>query len=252
MKDFEFYKTIRIADNKKVKESFLKLHAIYKTIPGTKGCLDNIGGEGGCGAWCCKIQTPQLLYSEFLLIWEYISKEWGDDKIYNLLKRCMLNAINHIPSKGCVFFDEETNLCQIHEIRPYNCRIYGITSDEEFGPRYERLKKEYEEIIGAVIKPQCNLVSTIDETEVTMSNTDEWWNKLTVVERSIGIPMELVTDKIGGSYRTPHDHVLLYNMPENVLNALAGIKQYDDYFDKIIAVEELVNCIRNYFKEISK
>lgn len=244
MKDFEFYKTVRLSKSKKVQKAFPKLHNIYNSIPNTKGCLDNISKGGGCNAWCCKIQTPQLLYSEFLLIWNFISKNWNDEEICDLFEECMMNAINEIPSKGCVFFDKEENLCRVHKHRPYNCRIYGITPDEEFNPRYERLKEEYKTILGATIKPQCKLVSTTDDSKVTVKNTDDWWNDIAGVERMIGIPMKLVTDEFGGTYRTPHDHVLLYNMPENVLNGLAAIKMYNDHFDKIKAVGEIMSNLR--------
>jgi Fe-S-cluster containining protein len=252
LKDFEFYKTVRLSKNEKTQKAFSKLHDIYNGIPDTKGCLDNISLEGGCNGWCCKIQTPQLLYSEFLLIWDFISKNWDDEVLCDLFEKCMRNAINDIPSKGCVFFDDKENLCRVHKIRPYNCRIYGITPPEEFNPRYEKLKEEYKTIIGANIKPQCELVSTVDNVEITTKQTDDWWNELAGVERMIGIPMSLVTDEFGGTYRTPHDHVLLYNMPENVLNALAGIKLYTDELDKVKGVTEIMSNIRNYFRGIAK
>ncbi|MHA1470677.1 MAG: hypothetical protein ACTSSP_08985, partial [Candidatus Asgardarchaeia archaeon] len=79
MKEFEFYKIIRLSSCRKTKKAFSRLNRIYDIIPETEGCLDNIEKEGGCGAWCCKIQTPQLLYSEFLFIWEYLSKNTNDD-----------------------------------------------------------------------------------------------------------------------------------------------------------------------------
>jgi len=111
------------------------------------------------------------------------------------------------------------------------------------------LKEEYKTIMGATVKPQCNLVFTVDDSEVTVKNTDDWWNELAGVERFIGIPMKLVTDRMGGSYRTPHDHVLLYNMPENVLNALSGIKKYTDEFDKKKAIKELDGFSSYYITE---
>ena len=250
MKDFEFYKLIRLSTlTKKARKVFSKLHNIYHAIPDTKGCMENINTEGAsCKAWCCRIQTPQLLYSEFLLMWKHISKNWDDSEICDLFERCMSNAVNPLPSKGCVFFDNDKCMCMAHEVRPYNCRTYGITPNEDFEPRYKRLKEEYKTILGAVIKPQCKLVSTCDEVEVTMEELNGWWEKLTEIERSLGIPKDMVTDEMGGSYRTPHDHVLLYNMPESVMNALAGIKKYDDELDKKKAIIGLVQVIRNVFK----
>jgi Fe-S-cluster containining protein len=199
----------------------------------------------------CKIQTPQLLYSEFLLLWHHVSKNWTDEEICDLFEKCMTNAVNPVPSKGCVFFDRDTCMCKAHKVRPYNCRIYGITPNEDFEPRYKRLKEEYKSIPGAVIKPQCSLVSPVDDVEVTKEEIDTWWEELVEIEISIGIPNDMVSDAIGGSYRTPHDHVLIYNMPENVLNALSGIKQYTDEFEKKRAIKELVQVISNVFKNKS-
>lgn len=252
MKDFEFYKTIRLSKRNKTEAAFSKLHNVYQTIPDTKGCMENISAkEGACKGWCCLIQTPQLLYSEFLLIWGYISRNWTDEEICDLFEKCMLNATNEIPSKGCVFFDEETCMCKVHNKRPLNCRIYGITPDEEFIPRYEKLKEEYKGIVGAIIKPQCDLVSTCNGEEVTIRDTDRWWNEIVEIERKIGIPKKMITDKMGGSYRTPHDHVLLYNMPENVLNSLAAIKMYDNDIDKKNTIKEMVQVIKNVFNSKS-
>lgn len=249
MKSFEFYKNIRLVNKKeKLVKAFSNLHNLYNIIPKTKGCMENINIKGeGCKAWCCFFQTPQLLYSEFLLLWQFISKNWSDDEICDLFERCMLNAVNSLPSKKCVFFDEEKFMCKTHKVRPFNCIIYGITPDEEFESRYLRLKKEYKSILGAVAKPQCSLVSTVDGSKVTKEDTDKWWKKLVKIEKSIGIPKDMVTDAIGGSYRTIHDHILLYNMPDNVLNALAGIKKYSDEFEKKIRIKELIQVIRNVF-----
>jgi len=160
----------------------------------------------------------------------------------------MLNAVGILPTKQCVFFQSETKLCSIHKVRPYNCRIYGITPAEEFNPRYERLKKEYEQIPGAVIRPQCDLVSTEDGSVVTTKDTDKWWDKVVEVERKIGIRKNLITDEMGGSYRTPHDHILLYLMPENVLNGLAGIRNYDEWQKKVEAVDNLISVMKEHFR----
>ncbi len=251
MKDFGFYKTIRASSKKdKLIKAFSNLNNFYNKIHDPNMCKKHINTDGpSCKAWCCRLQTPQLLYSEFLLLWNFVSKNWDDDEVCDLFEKCMSNAVDPLPSKGCVFFDDNTCMCKIHKVRPYNCRIYGITPNEEFEPRYQRLKEEYKSISGAVIKPQCSLVSPVDDVEVTKEETDAWWDKLVEIEKSIGIPKDMITDVIGGSYRTPHDHVLLYNMPENVLNALSGIKRYTDEFDKKIAIKELVQVVRNVFKK---
>jgi len=248
MKPFEFYNTIKIAkDKEKLSKTFSKLNNLYHKIPKTKGCMENIEKEDGCNAWCCVLQSPQMLYSEFLMAWDYISKNWTDEEICDLFERCMLNAVNPLPSKGCVFFDGENNLCKIHKRRPLNCRIYGITPKEEFEPRYLRLEEEYKSILGAVCKPQCGLVSTVDGEEVTKDDTDSWWEGLVDIEEDMGVPKKLANDGNGGSYRSPHDHVLVYNMPDNVLNAVAGIKKYKTLADKKEAIGNLVKVLKGVF-----
>lgn len=244
MENFKFYKTIRVNDPN-VKKQFARLHTVYSTMPATKGCMENLGS---CKGWCCKIQTPQFLYSEFLLAWNYIQRKWDDEEVLDLFEKCMINAVDSNPSKGCVFFDEKSCLCTIHKVRPYNCRIYGITPPEEFNPRYEKLKEEYKNVIGAMLKPQCDLVSTENDSKVSTNDTDKWWGKINEIERLIGIPKKDITDDIdGGSYRSPHDHVLLYNMPDNVIMTLAGIRMYDKWEDRVLMVKDLMQAIRAFF-----
>lgn len=245
--NFSFYKNIK-TDNSKVKKASLKLHNLYNKIPDTKGCFENISKEKVCGGWCCELQTPQLLYSEFLNLWHYISSDFCNNMFMEFLKRSMYNSVLDMPTKGCIFFDKDKKICSVHKKRPYNCRIYGITPDQEFKPRLEKLRKSYEGVVGAVFKDQCNLISTCGGEEVTEEDTNRWWNELVVIEKSIGIEDRNINDNVdSGSYRAPHDHLLLYLMPNNVLSALSGIRLYDNYKDKVIAIEELIFNIKNFF-----
>lgn len=246
---FDFYLNIRIKNNCKVDKSFNKLVNIYNTIPETKGCLENISKEHGCGGWCCNFQTPQLLYSEFLYLYNYISKNFSNEDFLEVIRRSMINSVDSNPTKGCIFFDLKTKLCKCHLVRPLNCRIYGITPFEEFNPRYEKLKEKYKYTLGAIIKQQCDLVSTVDGSKVTVKDTNMWWNRLKKVERDIGIKEDLITDKIGGTYRTPHDHLILYLMPDNIIMALNGIKMYDKHEDKVESINSLINTIKQFYEE---
>jgi len=244
---FKFYRTIKPSDPSVVK-SFKQLKNVYKIIPETKGCIENISKEKGCGGWCCKIQSPQFLYIEFLHIWQFIKENWSGDEICDIIHKSMLNVIKGDTTKGCVFFDNETKKCKIHEVRGYACRLYGITPEKEFKVRYERMKELYKSVPGAVVKEQCNLIKTIDDKKVTVFNTSRWWSQLIQIEKKIGIKEEDISDKQGGSYRMPHDHILLFTMPENILSALAGISLYDNANDKIVAVSDLMGLIKNHFR----
>lgn len=240
---YEFYTDIRVGSEKSKKcTSFL--NGLYSQISTTKGCMENLNN---CGAWCCCIQTPQFLYSEFLNVWYYVSRNFSEFDGLKLIEKCMMNAVDTRLNKKCVFFDEEKKMCSIHKVRPYNCRIYGIIPEEEFKNRYEKLKDEYKNNPLSVIKQQCDLVSTNNDDIVTIEDTNKWWKKLEEIEHKLGIPRKFINDDQGGSYRSPHDHILLYLMPENVLTAIAGIRMYDDENMKKIAIGELISVIKGVF-----
>ena len=44
---------------KQVEPAFSKLCNLYAKIPDTEGCMENLDT---CGGWCCKLQSPQVLY----------------------------------------------------------------------------------------------------------------------------------------------------------------------------------------------
>jgi Fe-S-cluster containining protein len=243
METFGFYKTIKTG-SRKPKNAFSKLHNLYNNIPDTVGCMDNIAKEGGCGGWCCECQSPQLLYSEFLNLWNSVMRDWDVEQICDVIEKSLQNYVMGSTTKGCVFFDKNTKMCRVHKKRPYNCRIYGITPEEEFKPRLERMKAVYKDVADAIIKDQCHLIKTADGKEVTTEDTDKWWMKLVEIERGIGIPKENVNDDMGGSYRTPHDHVLLYMLPDFIMQKLQEIRFIDNQIEKMEIVSKYMDAVR--------
>lgn len=180
------------------------LKSIYNDIPETEGCMENIAKEGGCGAWCCQSQNPSVFFSEFLLTWGRVSGNWTKAQKAELIIRCLRNYFDKTTSKGCVFWNSGTKLCQQHESRPYNCRVYGQTPEEDFKPRYEKLKVLYPD---ADIREQCSLVKS--PAPPTKEQINKWFNEIRFVEHDCGVHHTLHTDEPGGSYRSYHDHVLL-------------------------------------------
>lgn len=234
---------------KKIKQAKISLNVLYNKIPNTKGCLENIAKpheQGGCGAWCCRLQTPQVLYSEFLNTWNYIVSSFSDLDFESLLERCLRKYLYPNDDKGCVFLNKETNKCSQHETRPFNCRIYGITPEEEFKPRYERLKVIYPDI-----KEQCNLVSTTDGRNVTKKDIDNWWLELKSIEIRMGIKNDLINDSFGGSYRTYHDHVLIHILGEQNLSNLSNIRMNGSKLDKERTIQKMMLVLKS-FKESNR
>ena len=222
--------------NPKVKENLQALRRLYKDIPDTVGCMENINKEGGCGAWCCLLQCPPFLYIEFLNVWNHILNNWSTEKILDLIEKCIRTHISKKITKGCVLWDPETKLCLAHQQRPFNCRIYSITPDHEIKPRLEKFRKLYEKFPEVIIKDQCNLVKTADGSVV--ESTDQWWRNITNCEERIGIPASMIRNVEDGSYLLFHDHLLLHTCSDKALEMLpkteAEIKPYMDNLRKNI------------------
>jgi Fe-S-cluster containining protein len=235
MSDFDFYKDKEIKEKKSI--TFRRLNRVYNKIPATKGCMENINKEGGCNAWCCRLMTPQVLYSEFLNAWQHTISNFSLAEIIEVIEKAIRNYVAGNVIKGCIYFDTENNLCSIHERRPYNCRVYGITPKEEFKKRFEDTKKQFEDVPDADIREQCNLISTLSGKKVKTQDTDRWWRSLNKIEKTMGIPQEKINDDIGGSYRTYHDHVLLEIMPQDVLLELQKVRLMEDQEEKVLAVQ---------------
>ena len=247
---FQMSKKKKTKKEKRMDLAFKSLKEVYKKIPDTIGCMDHINKpkeEGGCGGWCCKLQCPQVLYVEFLRTWHHILSNWSLEEISDLIERCIRNYLSDIPMKGCVFWDTETKLCKQHETRPYNCYTYGIIPEEEFRPRYERLKKEYADRPDVTVYDQCNLIETVTSEPLTVKQTDKWWAELIDIEKSIGIKKQFINDESGGSYLTYHDHILLKICSDGVMGNLQLLRQHGTSFEKEQAVSGIM---QSYCKNI--
>lgn len=231
-------------DSKKIKESRKYLKWIYDQMPGTKGCLENIAKDpkdGGCEAWCCSSQFPSAWYVEFLYSWNYVIKNWNNDKIISLIERSLRNYLFASKTRGCVFWDKTTKQCSQHESRGYNCRVYGVEPEEEFNDRLVRLK-----VIYPNLKSQCNLVSTEDGKIVTKEDTKKWWNRLQSIENSIGVTAKYMHDGPDGSYRAYHDHILLHLFDDELMSKLTEIRTTGNPIQKESCIRNILETLKDY------
>ena len=234
----------RLADSRKL------LEWIYAKIPATKGCMENIAkpaSEGGCGAWCCQTQQPQVLYAEFMNTLHHVKTNWSYDKFVGLVELAMRAYLFEEHRKGCIFWDKESLMCSQHNTRPYNCRIYGIVPEEEFTPRYERLKVLYPDT-----RNQCNLVSTVNGKTVTKTDTDAWWKMMENAEKGLGIKPQDISDNFGGSYRTYYEHLLLETMGEDGMVMLSHMRVHGSNEEKEAIIQQAVAGLRSFVHERTK
>ena len=237
-----------ITKSKKKIKSQDALRKVYSKIPGTKGCMENLEQ---CKAWCCRLQSPQLLYCEFTNTWAYVLKHWTVDAIVDLIGKALSTYLSNKPTKGCIFWDSTTKLCRCHKTRPLACRLYGIESDEEFKPKYERLKALYKDNQEAVVMDQCKLVSTINGCKLCKKDTDNWWNELKEVEQSVGIKKRDITDEVGGSYRTFHDHILLHLFPEQMMENFTTVRTLGTPEEKKNVVDKYTAALKGVIEKLA-
>lgn len=203
------------------KKIFEDLSLLYNKIPETTGCMDWIlkpENEGGCSSWCCSKQQPNLLSVEFKLIWNFITNNWSKESFLILVEKALTSYVFNSQDNPCIFLSKE-NKCTIHDKRPYNCRIYGIIPEEEFKPRYERLK-----VIYPNTRNQCSLVKTVDGKTLSKKDIDEWWSDLCDLEKQLGIDHRKIHDGYSGSYRNFYEHVILELMGEDSMMFLQKIR----------------------------
>jgi Fe-S-cluster containining protein len=205
------------------KQARRSLKVLYEAVPETDGCMENLNKEGGCAAWCCQLQSPQVFFSEFLNTWNVVNNSWKKEDVDELLVRSVENYLNDAPFKGCVFWDKETKHCLQHATRPFNCRTYGQIPDEEFKPRYERLKVFYADNPKADIRDQCHLVETRGKRP-TPEDMNAWFNELRLIEAQMGVHPKLIHGENGGTYRTYHDHLLLMLASSTMIFEMNALK----------------------------
>lgn len=219
---YEFYTSKLPESTQKRLRKALKY--LYESIPSTEGCMENIGKADGCGAWCCRHQSPQVMFSEFQYAWHHIVHSWSKEDLISLIFQSIKVYLEGKPTKGCILWNEEDKMCRIHEKRPMNCRFYGQIPDEEFQPRLAALKVLYENNPDVVLRDQCNLVKTVGK-KPTSADIDDWFNQLKMIEMDSGIHPKHINDGEGGSYRTYHDHILLQIANPAFLSRLTTIRE---------------------------
>jgi Fe-S-cluster containining protein len=219
------------------------LKRLYASIPETEGCSENLAkGDDGCKAWCCSSQNPQLTSTEFQYAWTEVENSWSEDNRIALLKRCIENYLSNAVTKGCVFWNRETRFCNIHRRRPFNCRIYAQTPDEEFKPRFEKLKILYPD---SDIKDQCNLCQTKGK-KPTVQDTDDWFKEVKWIEMSAGVHPQNINSGQNGTYLTFHDHILLSLCGASLLMEMTKMKLKGTDEQKVAFVERITKTMRKH------
>lgn len=104
----------------KKNQLFEKLNNIYSTLP--KGQCT------GCGNCCMESVGINLI--EFLNIFNYLQDK--DELRKKALDRIMDYYFMEFMEKRSCPFKDENNRCEIYEVRPLNCRLFGHWKKEDY------------------------------------------------------------------------------------------------------------------------
>jgi hypothetical protein len=65
------------------------------------------------------------------------------------------------------------------------------------------------------------------------------------IETYIGIDKKQINDKPGGTYRTYHDHLLIFYLPDYLLENLSEVRQFGEVIEKQKVIETILNLVKN-------
>ncbi len=117
---------------------FDKLNNIYDTLP--KGTCT------GCGNCCMESVGINLI--EFLNIYEYLKNK--DELRKNSLSKIIDYYFMEFLEKRSCPFKDENNRCEIYEVRPLNCRLFGHWKKEDYNKNLRGItekNKQYKSIM---------------------------------------------------------------------------------------------------------
>lgn len=113
----DIFKSIDYAKNNQL---FEKLNDIYNTLPKGK-CT-------GCGNCCMESVGINLI--EFLNIFNYLKDK--EELRKKSLERIIDYYFMEFMEKKCCPFRDENNMCEIYEVRPLNCRLFGHWKKDDY------------------------------------------------------------------------------------------------------------------------
>ena len=111
---------LKSIDYAKKNQLFEKLNNIYDTLPKGK-CT-------GCGSCCMESVGINLI--EFLNIFNYLQDK--DELRKKSLAKIIDYYFMEFMEKNSCPFKDENNRCQIYEVRPLNCRLFGHWKKEDY------------------------------------------------------------------------------------------------------------------------
>ena len=237
----------------KIHEFKKLLNSIYNSV--------NLNTTCNHTCTCCNISCPQMGYSEFSSV---INDVWNKfthkDKLALLLTSLEYFFKNDFKKWGmetlvkpCMLLDKQTKLCRCYDVRPLNCRLYGLWPKEDYEKRVARFEKIYEPMglkrSDLPLNTQCPFVKRVDDSiPLTSEVIANLFASLDKLDGQIGQFSDLqISQK--ENYRTFHDWLLLKVLGEQTL---VNLTTFCMAATKEIMQDQLVAFSKVFTEQFSK
>ena len=181
-------------------------------------------------AECCKFQSPNMYYNEFLnLRRNYVEKMSKEERLELTIACIRLYLYDESVSKPCVFLKD--HMCSAYEFRQIKCRLYGLLPE----PLYKRIvnevsKEQREKKENLPLCQQCPHVkikpefakkypnNMIPETKIRALE-----KRMRLLDKKLGMPKEI--QEKGFGFLTYHDWHLMFELGESWMESWTKLRQ---------------------------
>ena len=193
-----------------------KLKEIYESVDLRTTCCRQ--------CTCCRVACPQMYYGEAMNIMDAIWK-WPLPERKNLIKTSMRYFFSNSMVKPCILLTTMADGkpgCRVYNVRPLNCRMYGLWPEDSYNARVHRFSKATGfERHQLPLNRQCPLVRRVNPApKLTDELIEALFERLKRLDACFGLFKRREVDK-GISYRTIHDWVLFQHLGEDKLSELS-------------------------------
>jgi len=201
---------------------------------------------------CCRAGCPNMYYCEYVRMAEHVAElplERRAVIIEESLRRYLKPQVVDDP-KPCLFLSETIidgvitgSRCDVYEVRPLKCRLYGLIPEEMYKRNVASVAREMEvEKERVPLCVQCDQVRgrVMAESEIAAMEKD-----LRQADLVLGMPKSVQDDGFG--FLTFHDWHLMTQLGEEWLEGLSALRLRcsDDEKEQFVAAlkAELASCL---------
>jgi len=199
--------TMQLVPSRKTTTLAAELEAVY--------AAENLSTVCCRQCTCCRVACPQMKFSEANNIIDTIWNKWDKADKKDLLVTSVKYYFSDSLIKPCPLLSGNT--CRAYDIRPLNCRLYGLWPEDMWESRVEMFVKSTGLDRDKIpLNRQCPNVRRADGLPpMTRDQIEKRFRALDAMDAVLGISEAKI--KSAWNYRTIHDWVLLKFWGEDVL-----------------------------------